>query len=79
MKSLVAGVLVIGLSLLILIGFLAYGGHPAEGDYRMGQFPGLAFGSLLLAVGVFYAVRGLKEMGQPSRGKRSKKKQPRRK
>ncbi len=79
MKSLIAGLVVLSLGLLILIGFLLYSGPAGEGDYRTGPFPGLAFGSLLLVVGVFYAVRGLKELGQAPRSKRRKKKESRRK
>jgi hypothetical protein len=79
MKSLVAGVLVTGLGLLILVVYAAYGGAQGAGDFRTGPFPALAFGSLLLVVGVFYAVRGLKDMRPPAKGKRRKRKETRRK
>jgi hypothetical protein len=79
MKRLVSGVLVIGLGILIVSGYLVSGGPPGEGNNRAGQFPVLVFGSLLLAVGVFYSVWGLKEVSQPPKGKRRKPKEPRRK
>jgi hypothetical protein len=79
MKRLIAGIAVIGLALLILVVYLVYGGPSGEGDFRMGQAPGVAFGVLLLAVGAFYAVRGFKEIRQTPKGTRRKQKRSRRK
>jgi hypothetical protein len=77
MRSLISGIVGLGLGGLILIGSLVRGGPRGEGAFLAGQLLGLLMGLLFLAAGVFYLVKGIREMNQPPPVKRRRTRRPR--
>jgi len=76
MRNLLSGIVGIVFGTFMLLGSLLRGGLQGGGAYLAGQVMGLVFGIVFLVAGVFYLVKGIKEVKRPPERELRRKRRP---